>query len=100
MINNARRARELVGEEGSLAAFVWRFEPVADHRLAAPQTVSTSPESTALAKELKRRGWKYLGPTTVYAFMQAVGLVNDHLEECVSRPDVERARRQFDRPAR
>jgi DNA-3-methyladenine glycosylase I len=91
VINNARRARELVCAEGSLAAFVWRYEPTRE-TLAPPQTLTVSPESFALAKELKRRGWTFVGPTTVYAFMQAMGLVNDHAEGCVIRPIAERAR--------
>ena len=95
VINNAQRARELVGREGSLAGFVWRYEP---RPLAAPQRVSTSAESLALSKELKRQGWKFVGPTTVYAFMQAMGLVNDHAEGCVIRMKVERARKGFRRP--
>ncbi len=99
VINNARRARELVTREGSLAAFVWRHEP--DSReLAAPQSVSTSPASMALSKELKKQGWKFVGPTTVYAFMQAMGLINDHVEGCVIRAEAERARRRFKRPTR
>ncbi|MBT8121293.1 MAG: DNA-3-methyladenine glycosylase I [Gammaproteobacteria bacterium] len=97
VINNARQARELVKAEGSLAAFVWQYEP-GKQQLAGPQTVSTSAESIALSKELKKRGWKFLGPTTVYAFMQAMGLVNDHVEECVTRAKVERARMCFKRP--
>ncbi len=92
VINNARRARELVEREGSLAAFVWRYEPD-PAKLAAPQTVSTSAESIALSKDLKKRGWKFVGPTTVYAFMQAMGLVNDHLEGCFVRRRVEAQRR-------
>jgi len=99
VINNAQRARELVKQEGSLAAFLWRYEPDARAR-AKPQTVSTSPESVALSKELKRRGWQFVGPTTVYAFMQAMGLVNDHAEDCVVRAKVERARKRFRRPGR
>jgi DNA-3-methyladenine glycosylase I len=99
VINNARQARELVKAEGSLAAFVWQYEP-GKQQLAAPQTVSTSAESIALSKELKKRGWKFLGPTTVYAFMQAMGLVNDHVEGCVTREKVERARKCFKRPER
>jgi DNA-3-methyladenine glycosylase I len=99
VINNARRARELVRHEGSLAAYIWRFEPDGD-RIAAPQSVSTSPESIALSKDLKRRGWKFLGPTTVYAFMQAMGLINDHVEECVIRSKVDKARTAFKRPVR
>jgi DNA-3-methyladenine glycosylase I len=99
VINNARQARELVKAEGSLAAFVWRYEPDVQ-QLAEPQTVSTSPESLALSKDLKKRGWKFLGPTTVYAFMQAMGLVNDHVEDCVIRTKVEHARKRFRRPGR
>ena len=87
-INNARRAVELVEAEGSISAFVWRFEPAP----AAPSSAAETEESRALAKELKRRGWRFVGPTTVYAFMQAMGLVNDHLEGCDARPAVERAR--------
>ncbi len=99
VVNNARRALELVEREGSLAAFVWRYEP--DGRdPARPQTVSTSAESVALSKELKRRGWTFVGPTTVYAFMQAMGLVNDHAEACAIRAEVEKARRDFRRPGR
>jgi DNA-3-methyladenine glycosylase I len=93
-INNARRARELIAEAGSLAAFVWSFEAPA----AAPQTVSTSPASVALSKALKQRGWSFVGPTTVYAFMQAMGLVNDHLEDCVIHAEVAAARAAFARP--
>jgi DNA-3-methyladenine glycosylase I len=94
LINNAQRARELIKSEGSLAAFIWRYEDDA----AGPRTESTSAQSIALSKELKKRGWKFVGPTTVYAFMQAMGLVNDHAEECVIRSDVERARAAFRRP--
>jgi DNA-3-methyladenine glycosylase I len=97
VIHNARQARELVKREGSLAAFVWRYEPK-DEELAAPQTASTSAASIALSKELKKRGWKFVGPTTVYAFMQAMGLINDHVEGCVIRAKVEGARRRFRRP--
>ena len=97
VINNARRARELVEREGSLAAFIWRYEPDS-RQLAEPQTASTSAESIALSKDLKKQGWKFVGPTTVYAFMQAMGLINDHVEDCVIRAGVERARRQFRRP--
>ncbi|WP_428263686.1 DNA-3-methyladenine glycosylase I [Haliangium sp.] len=97
VINNARRVRELVDREGSLAAFIWGYEPD-PKQLAAPQTVTTSPEAIALAKELKKRGWRFVGPTTAYAFMQAMGLVNDHLTDCVVRAKVERARKRFARP--
>ncbi len=96
-INNARRARELVASEGSVAGFIWRYEPkVAE--LAPPQTVSTSAASEALSKELKRRGWRFVGPTTVYAFMQAMGLVNDHAEGCVIRVEAQRHRERFRPP--
>jgi len=97
VINNAKRARELVKQEGALATFFWRYEPD-PKKLARPQTASTSAESIALSKELKKRGWKFVGPTTVYAFMQAMGLINDHVEKCVIRDKVERARKRFKRP--
>ena len=97
VINNAQRAQELVKREGSLAAFIWRYEPRAKN-LAEPQTASTSAESIALSKDLKKQGWKFVGPTTVYAFMQAMGLINDHVEGCVIRTKVERARKSFKRP--
>jgi len=99
VINNARCARELVKREGSLAAFVWRYEPDAK-QLTQPQSASTSAESIALSKALKKQGWKFVGPTTVYAFMQAMGLVNDHVEECVIRRKVVRARQSFEQPGR
>lgn len=97
VINNARQAKELVLREGSLAAFIWRYEPDVK-QIAKPQTVSTSAESLALSKDLKKQGWKFVGPTTVYAFMQAMGLINDHVEGCVIRAEVERARKDFRRP--
>jgi len=97
VINNARQVQLLVKEAGSLAAFVWRYEPI--NQPAKPQTASISAESIALSKDLKKRGWKFVGPTTVYAFMQAMGLVNDHDEDCVIRAEVERTRKDFKRPA-
>jgi DNA-3-methyladenine glycosylase I len=102
-INNARRAEELVEEAGSLAAFVWRFEPAPSVRPSvvtreALLDLSQTDESRALAKELKRRGWSFVGPTTVYAFMQAMGLVDDHLEGCAARPRVEKTRASLVRP--
>ena len=97
VINNAVRARELVQKEGSLAAFIWRYEPDAIN-LGKPQAASTSAESIALSKDLKKLGWKFVGPTTVYAFMQAMGLINDHVEDCVLRAKVERVRKSFRRP--
>lgn len=99
VINNARRARELVEQEGSLAAYFWRFEPD-ENSLPVPQTASTSEDSIALSKELKKQGWKFVGPTTVYAFMQAMGLINDHTEGCVFREKVEQERNHFRRPGR
>jgi DNA-3-methyladenine glycosylase I len=95
VINNAKRAREMVKSEGSLAAFLWRFAPKPGGK---PSTAATTVESTALSKELKKRGWKFVGPTTVYAFMQAMGLVNDHAEDCVIRAKATRARKSFKRP--
>ncbi len=95
VVNNARRAMETIEREGSLAAFVWRYESDAQ----SPTTQSTSAESVALSKELKKRGWAFVGPTTVYAFMQAMGLVNDHAADCAIRPDAERTRRRFKSPA-
>ncbi|XQU08384.1 DNA-3-methyladenine glycosylase I [Halomonas sp. LY9] len=97
-INNARCAQEMVVQEGSLAAFFWRYEPDSAS-LPAPQTQTTSPESIALAKDLKKRGWKFFGPTTAFAFMQAMGLINDHSLNCVTRERVEQARAAFQRPS-
>jgi DNA-3-methyladenine glycosylase I len=102
-INNARRARELVHEAGSLAAFFWSFEPPpADRprRLTWPVllTLAKTPASSALSKELKRRRWTFVGPTTAYAFMQAMGLVNDHVAGCAVRERAEQARTRFRRP--
>ena len=87
----------MVTREGSLAAYMWRHEPD-PAALGEPQSVSTSPESIALSKELKKLGWKFVGPTTVYAFMQAMGLINDHAEGCFVRRQVEAARKKFRRP--
>ncbi|MBV1876586.1 MAG: DNA-3-methyladenine glycosylase I [Pseudomonadales bacterium] len=102
VINNAKCAQALIQEAGSLAAFVWRFEPVAKVQSTFPidntEPISTSIESIALAKALKSKGWKFVGPTTVYAFMQAMGLVNDHVETCVYRARIEKIRQQFIRP--
>jgi DNA-3-methyladenine glycosylase I len=102
-VRNARQARALQEEAGSLAAFFWGFEPETETRpkrmtWRALKRMARTPESTALSKELKRRGWTFVGPTTAYAFMQAMGLVNDHLEGCAIRETVERARTRFRRP--
>ena len=95
-INNARAMIDLVATEGSLAGFVEQFRPdpaTRPHPITweAVRAMPTTPESTALSKELKRRGWRFVGPTTAYAFMQAMGLVNDHVEGCVVRPLVRSA---------
>ena len=102
-LNNAKQAVALADEFGSLAAYVWRFEPEPRSRpkrvtKAALMQLGRTPESTALAKDLARRGFRFVGPTTVYAFMQAMGLVNDHLEGCATRARVEQARADFRRP--
>ena len=97
VINNAQRAQELVEQEGSLASYIWRYEP-SPEQLQEPQTASKSEGSIALSKDLKKKGWKFVGPTTVYAFMQAMGLVNDHAKGCVTRAKVDAARNSFQRP--
>ena len=97
VINNARCARELIKREGSLAAFIWRYEPNAKIP-GKRQILSSSAESIALSKDLKKLGWAFVGPTTVYAFMQAMGLVNDHVEDCVIYRRVAKARKSFKRP--
>lgn len=99
VINNAQRAKELVAQEGSLAAFFWRFEP-RDRSASQAQKETVSVESKAIASALKKRGWKFVGPTTVFAFMQAMGLVNDHVPECSIREKVERERTKLVRPVR
>lgn len=102
-INNAQHVSDLLDEFSSIAAYFWRFEPSADDRPAAADFASLSPlaitpESTALSKDLKKRGWKFVGPTTMYALMQAMGLVNDHLEGCSARGVVEAERQALVRP--
>jgi DNA-3-methyladenine glycosylase I len=99
-INNAKRAHQLAAEFGSLAAYFWRWEPAGSTR---PRRITrevlagmaTSAESAALSKDLKQRGWSFVGPTTIYAFMQAMGLVNDHLHACGVHGDAARARAAF-----
>ncbi|GAB5559258.1 MAG: DNA-3-methyladenine glycosylase I [Synoicihabitans sp.] len=93
-INNAQRAVELVAETGTLAAYFWSFEPD-PNPTRKPQSQTTSPASIALSKDLKKRGWKFVGPTTMFAFMQAMGLINDHEENCAARTAVAKARRAF-----
>ncbi len=102
VINNARRAAELVDREGSIANYVWRFEPEPRARLLDRDSLrarSQTDESNAMARDLKRRGWRFVGPTTVYAFMQAMGLVNDHIEGCDPGAEAQRARERFRSPA-
>jgi len=96
-INNAKRAQEMIKSEGSLAGYFWSYEPD-EETLPPPQTITTSPESIAISKDLKKRGWKFVGPTTVFAFIQAMGLINDHVESCVTREKVEKARKKLKRP--
>jgi DNA-3-methyladenine glycosylase I len=103
-INNAKRACDLVDEKGSIAALLWSFEPAPRNRprRLTPdvlRAMATTPESTAMSKDLKKRGWTFVGPTTMYAAMQAMGMVNDHFETCHTRPLVERERSKFTRPA-
>ena len=100
VINNAKRAVELVEAEGSIAHYIWGFEPASSARASDTlgQLPATTPESVALAKDLKRRGWQFVGPTTIYAFMQAMGLVDDHREGCDARAAVRETRKRFERP--
>ena len=103
-INNASRVLELRREFGSLGAYVWRLEPAASTRpesmtLEGVRAMPSSAASAALSKDLKKRGWSFVGPTTMYAFMQAMGLVNDHLEGCASRKAALAARTTFETPA-
>ncbi|MDX3905499.1 MAG: DNA-3-methyladenine glycosylase I [Pigmentiphaga sp.] len=95
VVNNARRAIELRAKEGSLAAFLWSYEPAVPY--AGPPRAE-SPESRALSRELKRRGWRFVGPTTMYSLMQAVGMVNDHGPDCMCHAEVEALRSGFARP--
>jgi DNA-3-methyladenine glycosylase I len=100
-INNAQRALELVQSEGSLARYVWSYEPpprAGKLDLAGLRQLASTPASAALAKDLKLHGWRFVGPTTAYAFMQAMGLVNDHLDGCDAGVRVDAARRRFARP--
>jgi DNA-3-methyladenine glycosylase I len=100
-ITNARRYAELVAETGTLAAYLWSYEPSrSERRLDYPTLLSrsTTPESVAMSKDLRRRGWAFIGPTTVYSTMQAAGVVNDHLTGCSVRATIERERRAFSRP--
>ena len=103
-INNARQALALIDKKGSLASYFWSWEPPAADR---PRTVTretlmkmtTTPQSIAMSKDLKKRGWSFVGPTTSYAFMQAMGLVNDHIHDCGVRAEIEKARSRLKRPS-
>ena len=102
-INNAKRAAEVRDAFGSLAVYFWRFEPPPRERPKAVtwralSKLSQTPASVAMSRDLKKRGWSFVGPTTLYAFMQAVGMVNDHLEGCAVRQRCEAARARFGRP--
>jgi DNA-3-methyladenine glycosylase I len=102
-LHNARRACELRDSQGSLASYFWSFEPARSERPkridpATLGTLTETPASRALARDLKQRGWRFVGPTTLYAFMQAMGMVNDHLEGCTARRRVESERKQLERP--
>ncbi|MBO1017193.1 DNA-3-methyladenine glycosylase I [Achromobacter sp. SD115] len=97
VINNAARALEMIEREGSLGAYLWRFE--APKGASSTLGASTSAQSEALSKALKKLGWKFVGPTTVYAFMQSVGMVNDHSPDCHCHAASEKARKAFKRPA-
>jgi DNA-3-methyladenine glycosylase I len=102
-INNAQRACDLASEFGSLGAYFWKWEPAEKTRpkrldLATLRSLSKTAESTALSKDLRKRGWTFVGPTTAYAFMQAMGMVNDHLHGCCARTGTDAARLSFHRP--
>ncbi len=97
VINNARCARQLIETQGSLAAWLWQFEPP-ETPASEAQTQTTTPASMALSRELKKHGWKFVGPTTLHAFMQAMGMINDHVEGCIIRQQVDKARKHFQRP--
>ena len=101
-INNARRCLDLIDEFGSLSTYMWSFEPP-QRAMPADRTqlvaLGASPEATAMSKDLKKRGWSFVGPTTVYSLMQAMGLVNDHIADCPVGEEVEKLRSRFSRPA-
>jgi DNA-3-methyladenine glycosylase I len=96
-INNAKRAQEMMTEFGSLAHYFWQFEPKRDEAIA-PEIMATCAESVALSKDLKKRGWNFVGPTTMYAFMQAMGMVNDHADDCALRVKAMELRAKLVRP--
>ncbi|MEP1385831.1 MAG: DNA-3-methyladenine glycosylase I [Paraglaciecola sp.] len=96
-INNAKKAQQIIKEFGSLAAYFWQYEPKRDESIE-PEVLATCDESIALSKDLKKRGWKFVGPTTMYALMQAMGMVNDHALTCISHAKSKKLREEFIRP--
>jgi DNA-3-methyladenine glycosylase I len=103
-VNNARRCLELIDEIGSLAAYVWSYEQDARTRprsldRPALAELGVNDEATAMSSDLKKRGWAFVGPTTIYSVMESVGLVDDHMSACGIRTEVERERASFKRPA-
>lgn len=101
-INNAQRFLELRDEFGSFASYVWRYEPARRREMLTRTELTAlkhSEEAISMSKDLRRRGWVFVGPTIVYSFMQAMGLVNDHVRGCAAGVEVSLARREFERPA-
>ncbi|MEP2651041.1 MAG: DNA-3-methyladenine glycosylase I [Paraglaciecola sp.] len=96
-VNNAKKAQQIIKEFGSLAAYFWQYEPKRDESIE-PEVLATCDESIALSKDLKKRGWKFVGPTTMYAFMQAMGMVNDHALTCIGHAKSKQLREQLIRP--
>jgi DNA-3-methyladenine glycosylase I len=99
VLGNARACRKLIDEVGSLAAYLWSFAPPEESEQRGPRPPATSPESTRLSKDLKARGWTFVGPTTMYALMQSIGMVNDHDLACSSREAVSQARSLWNPPS-
>lgn len=103
VINNAQKLPDILNEFDSFASYIWSFEPKKELRPSAfdyetLSKITMSEQSKALSKDLKKRGWKFVGPTTCYAFMQSMGVVNDHIAGCILRPIITKARQDFDRP--
>lgn len=102
-INNANKALKMVNEFGSLGAYFWQYEPLKKERppkfdYKSLTSFTTTDQSTAMSKDLKKRGWSFVGPTTCYAFMQSMGIVNDHIEGCICRKKITDKRQKFNRP--
>lgn len=103
-VNNAKKAQDLITEFGSLSSYFWQFEPASESRpnindYDIIKSITMTPESLAMSKDLKKRGWSFVGPTTCYAFMQSMGIVNDHLEGCYCHPSAKKKRKNFKRPS-